>query len=77
MPKCKIQWIDKSGQPTPDDNEAIGLARCKGRVEQRHGRAIQFTESEWFPICACHAKQLDDAGMEIWEFKAIEVLPCA
>ena len=69
--KCRIKWIDTFGQPTPDDNDAIALVRCKARVEQHHGRAIAFAESEWFPICACHAKQLSEPGMHIWEAKPL------
>lgn len=69
--KCTIKWVDKKGNPTPDDNEAIMLVRCKGRVEQHHGRTLTFEQSEWFPICACHAKQLSEPGMHIWESKKI------
>ena len=70
--KCKIKWIDAQGNPTPDDNDAILLVRTKARVQQFHGRALTFSQSEWFPICACHAKQLNNPGMHIWESKAIE-----
>lgn len=42
-PKCQIQWIDCDGKPTPDVNEAIGLAAITIRGETRR-----------FPICAAH-----------------------
>lgn len=69
--RCEIKWIDKEGNPTPDNNPAIMLVRTRARVQQFHGRALQFSESPWFPICACHAKQLSEPGMEIWECKEL------
>jgi hypothetical protein len=42
-PKCQIQWIDCDGKPTPDQNEAIGLASITS-----HG------QTQRFPICAAH-----------------------
>ena len=36
-----------------------------------HGRMLHFTQSEWFNICAEHAKQMSDPGMEIWECEPI------
>jgi hypothetical protein len=56
MVKCTIKWIDKQGNPTPDNN----------------GRTLEFGQSEWFPICACHARQLNAPGMHIWESKPLE-----
>lgn len=67
MPTCQIKWVDGNGQPTPDDNEAVQRVRCMSRVEQYHGRALTFSTSEWFYICAEHSKQLNDRGMHIWE----------
>jgi hypothetical protein len=34
-----------------------------------HGRRVHFDQSQWFHICAEHAKQLAEPGMEIWEFE--------
>jgi hypothetical protein len=70
--KCAIKWVDKSGNPTPDDNDAIMLVRLPAHVMQHHGRAISFSGSDWFPVCACHAKQLNDPGMHHWECKELE-----
>lgn len=70
--KCAIKWIDKSGQPTPDDNDAVMLVRTVDRVQQIGGRGIRFAASQWFPICECHAKQLSDPGMHIWECKSLD-----
>jgi hypothetical protein len=69
-PTCQIQWIDAQGNPTPDSNPAIARVRTKERVEQFHGRAIRFSQSNWFHICTEHAKQLSDPGMHIWECEA-------
>lgn len=66
MPKCKIQWIDQNGEPTPDDNEAIGEVWRVANTQIHHGRQIHFSESEHFPICAEHALRLP---MPHWEFE--------
>jgi hypothetical protein len=68
---CEIKWIDGNGNPTPDDRPAIGRVRLEARVQQFHGRALSFSQSQWFNICACHAKQLSEPGMESWTFEAI------
>jgi hypothetical protein len=68
---CEIGWIDDRGQPTYDDNPAIGHVQAIARSEWHHGRKIDFPASRWFPICAEHAKQLGAPGMEIWMFKPL------
>jgi hypothetical protein len=68
---CQIKWIDAQGNPTPDANEATCIIRTNARVEQLHGRAIEFNESPWFWCCADHARRLNDAGMHIWECKEL------
>jgi hypothetical protein len=68
MTTCKIQWIDDTGHMTPDNSPAIGECRCKAHVEQIEGRGIRHEASGWFPICAEHAKQLNEPGMHNWEF---------
>lgn len=73
-PTCQIPWIDVQGNPTPDSNPAVARARPKAPVEQYHGRAIQFDQSQWFYICAEHAKQLSEPGMEIWECEAFKAM---
>lgn len=52
--KCKIQWIDKDGKPTPDDNEAIGLAVCYS-LDVDGGLT---TDGKAYPICEAHAYRL-------------------
>jgi hypothetical protein len=69
---CEIRWIDAKGNPTPDKNPAIARVRTKDRYQQFHGSAIKFTQSEWFYICAEHAKRLSDPGMEIWEYEPLQ-----
>lgn len=75
MATCEIKWIDEHGNPTPDDNPAIGRVRTIDRTERYGGRSIHFPASRWFCICAEHAKQLGDAGMHIWVFEPLENLP--
>ena len=65
--KCAISWIDPKGHPTPDNNPAIGRVRTKARDYLIGGRLIHLNASDWFPICAKHAEQLKQPGMEIWE----------
>lgn len=50
--KCKIKWVSEENNwlPTPDDNDAIGMAQCNW-VDHRG-----FSTSEELPICAQHAK---------------------
>jgi hypothetical protein len=70
---CQIQWIDTQGNPTPDSNPAIACVRCKANEQIIAGRVVRFTQSEWFNICAEHAKQLSQPGMEIWECEPIAI----
>ncbi len=44
-PKCQVRWIDCAGNPTPDDNPAVGFA-----VLRSDGRR--------FLVCADHAALL-------------------
>jgi hypothetical protein len=46
--KCEVQWIDPQGAPTPDENEAVGMAQC---FENDHalGRPLA--------ICQAHIEQ--------------------
>lgn len=73
MPICEIKWIDKNGNPTPDNNLAIGRVKCSAHVEQHHGRAIQFYETRWFYICGWHKARLAEPGMHHWVFEALTI----
>lgn len=68
VPACRIKWIGPDGKETPDDNPSVGVVYREAYIEQFHGRAIQYTETERFPICAEHAKHLDDPKMHRWHF---------
>ena len=46
--KCKVEWVDCSGKPTPDDNDAIADA-----VLRADGRR--------FPVCAEHMRMVERA----------------
>jgi hypothetical protein len=71
MAICEIKWINKAGEMTPDSNAALYRVRSKARVEQHHGRALQFSQSAWFTCCAEHFKRLAEPGMEIWECETL------
>lgn len=66
---CKIQWIDAHGNPTPDSNPAIGECWVVEHVHQIAGRGVRLPESERYPICHEHARQLDAPGMHHWRFE--------
>jgi hypothetical protein len=70
MPQCQIKWVDDTGMPTSDTNEAIGRVLRRKCFEQIRGRTITFEASDWFFICACHAAQLAKPGMHNWTFEA-------
>lgn len=71
-PTCKIKWIDKKGDPTPDTNPAIGWCRSVDRYQIIHGRTLHFPASQWFPVCQEHARQMDSLDMSHWEFVIYE-----
>jgi hypothetical protein len=71
MNTCQIRWINDHGDTTPDDNPAVVRVRTVARVEQIGGRGVKFAASDWFGICAEHAKRLNDRGMHIWECEAL------
>jgi hypothetical protein len=51
--KCKIQWVDpKTGNLTPDDNDAVGMAVCYDPV------TFGKKGSDHIPICKKHFEQL-------------------
>ena len=75
MPKCSIKWINPSVNflPTPDDNDAVGQVRRKAYTHKfSDGETIDFDDTEWYNICAEHAKRLKDLDLKHWEFKPYE-----
>lgn len=67
---CQIQWIDAHGRPTPDSNPSIGRVRTIDRNEvMPDGRTYHHEASQWFHICADHARRMRDPGMHIWEWE--------
>jgi hypothetical protein len=56
--KCKIQWIDDNGSPTPDDNEAIGTVAMRTYQPEGRGSPLDKTWGEEHPICAEHLKRM-------------------
>ena len=76
-PTCKIQWVGKDGQPTPDNATAIGYAYRVAYSEILYGREMRFEESERFPICAFHARRLTEPGMHHWRLIPLEQASCA
>jgi hypothetical protein len=71
MATCEIKWIDDQGNPTPDSNIAVGRVRRERHFEHINGRTVEFSATDWFPICTAHAHRLDEPGMEHWTFEPL------
>jgi hypothetical protein len=69
--KCEIQWIDKNGDPTPDQNVAVGKTWCEAHVVEIEGRFVPQPRSRDYNICAVHAERLSEPGMHHWRFLAL------
>lgn len=55
--KCKIQWLSKQGQPTPDENEAVAMAHIHHMEEESMlERSVRYksTICASIPICQQH-----------------------
>jgi hypothetical protein len=63
--KCAIRWIDKHGNPTPDDSRAVALVSCD------HGSGWNGGPIRVFPICEKHAKQMPP-NWSVVEVKGLE-----
>jgi hypothetical protein len=74
---CQIKWSvnPENNTPKADTNPAIGYVRLRAHDSVVAGRTIHFDATEWWPICAIHAKLLKNAGMEGWEFWPIDPGP--
>lgn len=72
MIKCQIQWVDRTGTPTPDSNDAIGTVYCEAYVHQMSdGRRVPMDRSGTFYICADHAATLQGPWMHHWVFEPL------
>lgn len=69
MTTCKIRWINERGDPTDDTSVAIGRVMLPKRTQYIHGRPVTSEATDWFPICAEHAEQLQKPGMHDWIFE--------
>lgn len=70
--KCAIQWIDKSGKPTPDENDAIGYVYVEKHEYILHGEVKVRKRSESFPICANHVLRLPIAHWKFYPYHTKE-----
>ena len=68
---CSIRWIDSDGNPTPDENIAVGEVRCLGYplTGPNANPSYKPTPTRWFPICATHKTQMPADGY--WEFREV------
>lgn len=54
--KCKIQWIDPTGKPTPDENEAVGTITSIIEITGEPAMVRPFL------ICAAHLERAKKEG---------------
>src|SRR5205823_5999064 len=76
--KCAIRWIDSHGNPTPDDNVAIGYVYREAYrliVPDAVRGYIDYERTEDFPICSEHAKRLAETDMHRWHFVPLTSFP--
>ena len=69
--KCAIRWINSHGNPTPDDNDAIGFVYREAYrliVADAVNGHIDYERTKDFPICPEHAKRLAETDMHRWHF---------
>lgn len=73
--RCRIQWIDKHGRPTPDENAAIGVVwRESYEYVNSVGTIVRFNETEKFPICEEHYQVFVNEQLDAqhWYFEGNE-----
>jgi hypothetical protein len=68
---CRIRWIDKSGNPTPDDNEAVALCWIEPHDDDIYGRVVHIEQSDVFPICADHLVRLQVERYRHWTYQKL------
>jgi hypothetical protein len=71
---CQIQWVDKRGNPTPDNAAAVGYVRREAFTEVLSDRTVHYEATEWFPICHFHKQRLTEPSLHRWTFKPISSL---
>jgi hypothetical protein len=76
--KCQIQWVNKQGNPTPDENEAVAIAHFHKPIWALPGggpgnHIVGYSEEieREFLICQEH---LDAVGPDFkaWSFSPIK-----
>lgn len=71
---CRIQWIDAKGDPTPDQNLAVGRVRIQERTYPQiypdKTRLIHHPASNWTPICKEHAQLV--SSLPGWTFEPFD-----
>lgn len=72
--RCEIQWVDATGNPTPDTNEAVGTVQCLG-YPCPSNPSYRPEPSREFPICADHLRQMPQDGHWIFRPYVAEVAP--
>jgi hypothetical protein len=55
--QCVIQWIDETGMPTPDNNQAVAIVTRMSWTEKREDGDCVYTLHS-YPICQEHLKRL-------------------
>ena len=71
--RCTIQWVDENGDPTPDDNEAVGIVYIKEHTKESRYYPTghyHFPQSRAYPICEKHLGRFysEHLSKEHWVF---------
>ena len=67
--KCEIRWIDGQGNPTPDTNDASGIA-IQPIMPITYAGQTYLQKQSAIPCCAEHAKRIRD--LSNWRFLSFE-----
>lgn len=72
--KCKVQWGDSQGNPTPDDNDAIGVVWTIMHCFIHDDLSVHWCKpSAAIPICKEHARLLPEKNREwpLWAYASL------
>jgi hypothetical protein len=64
--RCLIRWIDSSGKPTPDSNDAVAMVKLTTAYRP-----------DWIPICMDHLARFENDRERMIEtgWRAMPIVP--
>lgn len=58
MCTCQISWIDTKGNPTPDENPAVGYCYRERYVDNTLPTPIVFERTDNYLVCQSHLTRM-------------------